>query len=247
MLLEITELRAIFLSCIASAAFVGSFYLKNYFVQSPMMYPKYKAFREDNPNQMEWALHPVEIKQRTISLAIACLFNIVLIFTLSNGQPQSLKFYNDKPILDGTETTLFRSIAEWLGLWPVGFSFILKVILLNSLLFIGEIFYLLVQAYQSYRNELNRRNPYGYKNFKHYLWAGLVFSVFGVIECRTPNWRKLKEQVFAPFLEELTYRGIIFGLFRDCGTFNKSPTLCLVLLPSFFAFAHVHALWRKAF
>jgi len=61
------------------------------------------------------------------------------------------------------------------------------------------------------------------------------------------SWQRIKDLIFAPFLEELIYRGVIFGLFRDCGTFSESPTQCLILLPLFFAFAHIHALWRKAF
>lgn len=82
----------------------------------------------------------------------------------------------------------------------------------------------MAQLYQTYLIEVNRGNPYRFRNFTHYLRAIFVFKVFDIIECKTPNWRKLKDLIFAPFLEELTYRGIIFGLFRDTGSFSENPT-----------------------
>jgi prenyl protein peptidase len=88
-------------------------------------------------------------------------------------------------------------------------------------------------------------NYRGYKNFAHYCWAAFVFKVFGLWESKETDWVGLKQVVIAPILEEFTYRGLIYGMFRDSGTYHRHPIACLVLLPLFFAFAHVHIMWRK--
>jgi prenyl protein peptidase len=41
------------------------------------------------------------------------------------------------------------------------------------------------------------------------------------------------------------YRGIIFGLYRDSGIFNRHPYLCLAFLPLYFAVAHAHILYSQ--
>ena len=56
---------------------------------------------------------------------------------------------------------------------------------------------------------------------------------------------QIKTLIAAPFLEELMYRGIIFGLYRDSGIFNEYPIYCLILLPFYFAIAHAHSLWDQ--
>ena len=90
-----------------------------------------------------------------------------------------------------------------------------------------------------------KRNYRGFKNFPHYLWAHFVFSVFGIFEAEVTDWLSLKQVVFAPILEEIMYRAVIYGLFRDSGLFKEYPMTCLTCLPLFFAFAHVHILWTK--
>jgi hypothetical protein len=42
-------------------------------------------------------------------------------------------------------------------------------------------------------------------------------------------------------LEEILFRAIVFGLYRDAGVFAAHPALCVAFLPLFFAVAHVHA------
>lgn len=80
---------------------MGSIYLKNYIVESPCESEKYKAFREQNPQQVEWALHPVEIKQRTASVAVACFFSLGLVLALNHASAESIRFYDEKPRIDG--------------------------------------------------------------------------------------------------------------------------------------------------
>ena len=117
--------------------------------------------------------------------------------------------------------------------------------MLNSALFLGEIYQNWVETYQKYRHEVYySNNPRGFRNFPHYIWARLVFFLFGLWE-EKPNWLKIKTLIFAPVLEEFMYRGIIFGLYRDSGVFASYPKLCLTLLPLYFAIAHAHILFKN--
>ena len=87
-------------------------------------------------------------------------------------------------------------------------------------------------------------NPRGMKNFAHYLWGKLVFAIFDFFE-NDLDLAELKKIIFAPFIEEFVYRGIIFGLYRDCGYFQKHKWFCVFLLPLYFATAHMNALWLQ--
>ena len=129
---------------------------------------------------------------------------------------------------------------KWLGLWPIGFKSIFFAFLLNSMLFIGEIFYLLSNLYSDFRDMCRSTSTHSFMDFLAIKQCGKI-NYFYRSEGR--RWRICKELLFAPFLEEILYRGIIFGLFRDCGTFANKPTQCLILLPLFFSFAHAHALY----
>ena len=52
---------------------------------------------------------------------------------------------------------------------------------------------------------------------------------------------KLKQVIFAPVIEEFMFRGIITGIYVDAGTSEK---VCIWILPLYFAYAHVHALYK---
>lgn len=95
----------------------------------------------------------------------------------------------------------------------------MRVIILNTLLFLGEVYLKLVWMKERYNYEKGfGRNSRGYKNFVHYLWAQFVFAVFFIIE--TPlDHLKFKQIVTAPILEEFMFRGIMLGLYRDSGNF----------------------------
>ena len=116
-------------------------------------------------------------------------------------------------------------MVNWVGLGPSEYRekslvrCVIDTIMLNSFLFLGEIYQNSVDTYQKYRHEVYyQKNPRGFKNFPHYIWAKFIFFVFSLWE-EKPNWLKIKTLIFAPFLEELMYRGIIFGLYRDSGVF----------------------------
>ena len=76
----------------------------------------------------------------------------------------------------------------------------------------------------------------------HYLWGKFVFAIFYIFE-NPIDWVTFKQIIAAPIFEEFMFRGIIFGLYRDCGIFKTHSTLCLTLLPLYFATAHTHILW----
>jgi len=111
------------------------------------------------------------------------------------------------------------------------------------MLFFGEIYLQIVEMYNNYRYEFQKtKNVKGYMNFGHYLWAKLVFFVFGLWENEF-DWFEFKKIVLAPFLEEFMFRGLIFGLYRDSGIYAGHPQACLYLLPLYFSTAHMNAIW----
>lgn len=183
------------------------------------------------------AQHPVEIRWRSIAVSIACFWSLTSIFAYLNKQSEN--------------GFLIVEMVKWMGLGPNPYReksvirCVIEALLLNSFLFLGEIYQIMIDYYQKYRHETNyKRNPRGIKNFPHYLWARFVYFVFSLWEEKT-NWVKLKTLIFAPVLEEFMYRGIIFGLYRDSGVFASHPKLCLTLLPLYFAIAHAHILFKN--
>lgn len=109
-------------------------------------------------------------------------------------------------------------ILSWIGLQPV-FWAVVKVLILNSMLFFGEIYLKIVGMYNEFRYEYAKTNNVkGYKNFVHYLWAKFVFFVFGLWE-EELDWFEFKKIAVAPFLEEFMFRGLIFGMYRDSGIY----------------------------
>ena len=73
----------------------------------------------------------------------------------------------------------------------------------------------------------------------HFLWYKLVYWVFSIWE-KPRNFARLRSIIFAPLLEELVYRGFIFGLYRDIGYFDNRPMTSILLLPLYFSLAHCH-------
>ena len=71
-----------------------------------------------------------------------------------------------------------------------------------------------------------------------------MFKAFGFVE-NDFDWILFKQLIAAPILEELMFRSLIFGVFRDSGVFEQRPRLCVALLPLYFATAHAHKLWQK--
>jgi len=92
-----------------------------------------------------------------------------------------------------------------------------RVLILNSLLFLGEIYCKLAQLKEQYQYEVNNRgNRRGYGSFGHFLWANTVFLVFSWFE-NPVNWMVVKVIGAGPVLEELMFRGLILGIYRDQG------------------------------
>jgi membrane protease YdiL (CAAX protease family) len=137
-------------------------------------------------------------------------------------------------------------MLRWIGLWQGGMVMkVVRVLILNSLLFLGEVYQKICGLYEQYRFEcFYKSNPRGIKNFPHYLWGKFVFMIFSLWE-EKPNWGKIKSLAAAPFLEEFMYRGLVFGLYRDCGILESNRVACLTLLPLYFAIAHAHILWGQ--
>ena len=115
---------------------------------------------------------------------------------------------------------------EWLGIinFQTGLLLSLKqilcILLLNSLLFSGHLFQKYLHFRQQYSLEIKQyKNQKGFMNFGHFLWARLVFWVFSLWE-KPRSFSRLRSIVFAPLLEELLYRGLIFGAYRDHGYFK---------------------------
>jgi len=90
------------------------------------------------------------------------------------------------------------------------------VIILNSFLFLGNIYILVLEKLQDYKNEKELNKKQGINSFPHYLWKTFVFTIFDLFQKKT-DWSNLKSLVIAPFVEEFLYRGIIFGIYRDSG------------------------------
>jgi membrane protease YdiL (CAAX protease family) len=54
---------------------------------------------------------------------------------------------------------------------------------------------------------------------------------------------KFKAIIAAPILEELLYRSIIFGIYRDSNILEENKTACLCVLPLYFAIAHLNTFY----
>ena len=81
MLLNISSDFAKVASTSFSVLFVLTIYFKNFFIDSPIHSRAFKHFREANKD-FDMTMHPLEIKQRSISLLILCgaLFALLVIF-----------------------------------------------------------------------------------------------------------------------------------------------------------------------
>lgn len=112
-------------------------------------------------------------------------------------------------------------------------------LILNSLLFTGEIYQKCLALYQEYRDEINLR-PYRLKlrGLPHFLRYKLVFYVFSFFE-EEFNWYTFKAIVAAPLLEEWTYRALIFNIYKA-----DSITMAW-LLPLYFSFSHAHTFFKN--
>ena len=76
----------------------------------------------------------------------------------------------------------------------------------------------------------------------HYLWAKFIYFIFSLWE-EELDWFEIKKIILAPILEEVMFRGLIFGLYRDSGIYAGHSRACLYLLPLYFSFAHLNALY----
>ena len=138
MKLLVSTMEANVLSFLFSCLFVSAIYVKDYFVDSPITSPKYKALREKRPYD-DMALHPTEIKQRSLSIGISILLSSIIMLAVCNTdwKANTLPFYED------SEFTGETSFFAWMGIYPGSMTPVLKALLLNSMLFWGEIWYLI--------------------------------------------------------------------------------------------------------
>ena len=201
-------------------------------------------------------VHPVEIKQRSLSVFLSSVLTFVVIVCLHAD------FYSIAP--DISLLTKCSMSLDWLGLSLNGTSaqneyetianliwMLFRVWLLNSILFMGEIYILIKDFYQEYYNQTKHSNilaQQGVHSFPHFLYTKLIFGLFKFIESEFTNhynWPLLKQIVIAPIVEEIYFRGIVFGLYRDTGFFDQNPQTCIVVLPIYFAVAHAHQIILK--
>ena len=212
MIVQASTFEANLLSFVFSALFVSSIYIKDFFVDSPITSPKYKELREKRP-YFDMSLHPTEIKQRSASVSISIILSTLLMFLVCkiDWKAETISYY---------EENRGSSFFSWIGLYPLTFSPVFKAILLNSMLFLGEIWYLMTEIYQGYRNEISNGNPKELRSFLHYLRFLFVFKMFAIFVEKPIDWLQMKHMIIAPVLEELLFRGLIFGLFRDAGIFK---------------------------
>lgn len=57
------------------------------------------------------------------------------------------------------------------------------------------------------------------------------------------DWLQFKAIIAAPILEELLYRSIIFGIYRDAYILEGNELTCLYTLPLYFAIAHLNTFY----
>ena len=84
--------------------------------------------------------HPLEIKQRIVFIFATCLFSLFSVFAIFTRKDPSSNIVSD--------------MIHWMGLWKQGVIWeVFKVVTLNSLLFLGEIYQNICQMYGDYRYE----------------------------------------------------------------------------------------------
>ena len=121
---------------------------------------------------------------------------------------------------------------------------IIAVLILNSCLFLGEIYLIFVSWYEEYQFEIKiRLNQRGFVSFLHFIWAKFVFWMFSHFE-KDIDWQQFKAIIAAPILEELLYRSIIFGIYRDAFILEGNESTCLYILPIYFAIAHLNTFYN---